>query len=144
MRKSLLTLMLLTLSLSVLAQKKPANCFQKMEAAFKERGAYTIADEMHRNVIISFFEGDNDVMCVNGKVRVENGKIISVFLQYSDATYELMDVKFYNQNKQNPGISNGISEMIYTADGQKLKVVFIEQLRPKKKQFQQAVIPDDL
>lgn len=115
-----------------------------MEAAFKERGAYTIADEMHRNVIISFFEGDNDVMCVNGKVRVENGKISSVFLQYSDATYELMDVKFYNQNKHNPGISNGISEMIYTADGQKLKVVFIEQLRPKKKQFQQAVIPDDL
>ena len=143
MRKSLLTLMLLTLTVSVLAQKKDLNCFEKMESAFKERGAYTVADEMHRKVIVSFFEGD-DVMCVNGKVRVENGKISSIFLQYSDATYEIMDVKFYNQNKQAPSISNGISEMIQTADGQRLRIVFIEQLRPKKKQFQQATLPDDL
>lgn len=143
MRKSLLTLMLLTLTVSVLAQKKELNCFDKMESAFKERGAYTVADEMHRRVIVSFFEGDN-VMCVNGKVRVENGKISSIFLQYSDATYEIMDVKFYNQSKQAPGISNGISELIQTADGQRLRVVFIEQLRPKKKQFQQATLPDDL
>ena len=143
MRKSLFTLMLLTLSFSALAQKKELNCYEKMEAAFKERGAYTIADEMHRRVIVSFFEGDN-VMCVNGKVRVENSKISSIFLQFSDATYEIMDVKFYNQNKQAPSINNGISELILTADGQKLKVVFIEQLRPKKKQFQQATIPDDL
>jgi len=143
MRKSLLTLMLLTLTVSVLAQKKDLNCFEKMESAFKERGAYTVADEMHRKVIVSFFEGD-DVMCVNGKVRVENGKISSIFLQYSDATYEIMDVKFYNQSKQAPNISNGISEMIQTADGQRLRVVFIEQLRPKKKQFQQATLPDDL
>jgi len=143
MRKSLLTLMLLTLSVSVLAQKKELNCFEKMEAAFKERGSYTIADEMHRKVIVSFFEGD-EAMCVNGKVRVENSKISSIFLQYSDATYEIFDVKFYNQNKQAPGINNGISELILTSDGQKLRIVFIDQLRPKKKQFQQATIPDDL
>jgi hypothetical protein len=143
MRKSLLALMFISLSVSAIAQKKEMNCFERLEAAFKERGAYTIADDMHRNVIISFFE-DGNVSCVNGKVRVENGKISSIFLQFSDATFELMDIKFYNSQKQPPAINNGISELILTQDGQKLRVVFIEKLKPKKKQFQEATLPDDL
>lgn len=143
MRKSLLALMFIGLSVSAIAQKKEMNCFERLEAAFKERGAYTIADDMHRNVIVSFFE-DGNVSCVNGKVRVENGKISSIFLQFSDATFELMDIKFYNSQKQPPSITNGISELILTQDGQKLRVVFIEKLKPKKKQFQEATLPDDL
>jgi hypothetical protein len=34
--------------------------------------------------------------------------------------------------------------MIYTADGQKLKVVFIEKLKPKLKNVKTVTIPDDL
>jgi hypothetical protein len=143
MRKSLLALMFIGLAVSAMAQKKELNCFERLEAAFKDRGSYTIADDIHRNVIVSFFE-DGNVYCVNGKVRVENGKITSIFLQYTDATMELFDVKFYNSQKQPPTINNGISEMILTQDGQKLRVVFIEKLKPKKKQFQEAALPDDL
>jgi len=41
-------------------------------------------------------------------------------------------------------IVNGISEMILNADGEKFKVVFIEQLKPKKKAYKSVTLPDDL
>lgn len=134
-----LSLTLLTY-LSAFAQD---DCFKRLEDAFTKRGAYTIADDMHRNVIISFFdeEGSN---CVTGKVRVENGTIVSIFLQYGDDTYELLDKKFYNAKKMPPVIVNGISELIITADGEKLKVVFIDKLKPKAKSLKGANIPTDL
>ncbi|MGV3632168.1 MAG: hypothetical protein ACO1O6_13240 [Bacteroidota bacterium] len=119
------------------------DCFKKLEDAFTKRGAYTIADDMHRNVIISFFDA-NGSSCVAGKARVENGLIVSIFLQYKDDTYELLDKKFYNVKKTAPAITNGISEMIYTADGEKFRVVFIDKLKPKAKSYKNANLPDDL
>lgn len=119
------------------------DCFLRLQKAFDERGAYSIADDMHRNVILSFFE-DGSTHCIAGKCRVENGKITSVFQQYNDDTYELMNSKFYNSKKESPQIVNGISEMIFTEDGEKFKVVFIDQLKPKKKEFKTVDLPDDL
>jgi hypothetical protein len=119
------------------------DCFKKLEDAFTKRGAYTIADDMHRNVIISFFDA-NGSSCVSGKARVENGLIVSIFLQYKDDTYELLDKKFYNAKKTAPAITNGISEMIFTADGEKFRVVFIDKLKPKAKSYKNASLPDDL
>lgn len=140
MKKSLLALFFgLTLSAGVYGQ----DCFTRLQKAFDERGAYSIADDMHRNVILSFFE-DGGSYCLSGKCRVENGLITSVFMQYEDDTYELMNAKFYNSKKESPTIVNGISEMIFTADGEKFKVIFIDQLKPKKKQFKEVNIPDDL
>lgn len=126
---------------SLLAQKE--NCYEKLENAFLERGAYTVSDDIHRNVIISFFE-DDEVYCVKAKVRVENGFITSIFYYFDDNTSELYDKKFYNDKKQPPSIENGISEMITNAEGEKLKVVFIEKLKPKKKNLKRVEIPDDL
>ncbi|PWL24335.1 MAG: hypothetical protein DCO96_13965 [Fluviicola sp. XM-24bin1] len=119
------------------------NCFLRLQKAFDERGANAVADDMHRHVYISFFE-DGSARCVLGKARVENGKIVSVFLQYDDDTYELMDAKFYNMKGQPPVIINGISEMIKTADGEKFKIVFIDQLKPKQKTLKEVELPDDL
>jgi hypothetical protein len=133
-------LVILMLSVSTFAQD---DCFKKLEDAFTKRGSYTIADEMHRNVIISFFTPDG-TECVSGKVRVENGCIVSIFLQYDDNTYELYDKKFYNAKKTAPTIVNGISEMIFTADGEKFKVVFIDKLKPKQKSYKSVALPDDL
>lgn len=118
-------------------------CFVRLQKAFDDRGATTVADDMHRNVIISYFE-DGGSYCISGKARVENGTIVSVFLQYDDNTYELMEKKFYNANKQPPTIVNGISEMIFNADGEKFKVVFIDQLKPKKKEYKTVDLPEDL
>ena len=55
-----------------------------------------------------------------------------------------MEDKFYNLKKQPPIIVNGISEMISNADGEKFKIVFIDQLRPKKKAYKSVALPDDL
>lgn len=126
---------------SLFAQNE--NCYEKLENAFLERGAYTVSDDIHRNVIISFFEED-EVYCVKAKVRVENGFITSIFYYFDDNTSELYDNKFFNDKKQQPTIENGISEMITNADGEKFKVIFIEKLKPKKKNLKRVTIPDDL
>lgn len=145
MKKFLLVLISSLSFLGTYAQE--VDCFKKLEEAFKKRGSYAIADDMHRNVIISFFEmnGTTPVTsCVTGKVRVENGLITSIFLKFDENIFEPIESKWYNVKKTAPGIENGISEMIYTADGQKFKVIFIDQLKPKAKLPQKAKLPDDL
>ncbi|MES2589686.1 MAG: hypothetical protein V4622_11960 [Bacteroidota bacterium] len=119
------------------------DCFKRLEDAFNKRGAYQISDEMHRNVIISFFD-ENGSNCVKGKVRVENGTIVTVFLQYKDDSFELLDKKFYNSKKMPPLIINGISEMIITADGEKLRVIFIDKLKPKNKTLKESELLENL
>lgn len=140
MNKFLLLSVAFFLSMNAFSQK---TCFDKLEEAFTKRGSNTVADDMHRNVIVSFFEG-NQVNCIAGKARVENGAIVSVFVFFEDGTPELIDKKFYNAKKQPPMITNGISEMIYTQDGEKFRIVFIEKLKPKAKALKEAVLPDDL
>jgi hypothetical protein len=141
MNKSLLILLFISLAIKGFSQEQ--NCFQRLEKAFAERGSYTVADDIHRNVIVAFFESDQ-VMCVNGKARVDDGRITSVFLEYNDGTYQLMNQKLVNKSKEPAKVENGISEMIFASDGQKLRVVFIEKLKPKAKEFKQANLPNDL
>ncbi len=141
MKNFLLTVFVLTIGYGAFAQE--SDCFKKLEDAFSKRGSYTVADEMHRNVIISFFTPDG-TECLTGKARVENGTVVSVFLQYEDGTYYLLEKKFYNAKKMQPTITNGISEMIYTIDGEKFRVVFLDKLKPKSKSYKQAALPDDL
>jgi hypothetical protein len=141
MKKGLLILFISFLSTSSISLAQ--DCFTRLEKAFAERGSFSIADDIHRNVIISFFEAGG-TRCVSGKVRVENGTIVSIFLMFEDGTYELLDKKFYNAKKQNPAINNGISEMIMTADGEKFRVIFIDKLRPKQKAYKEISLPDDL
>lgn len=140
MKKSLLALFVIFMAFSSMSQ---GECFTRLQKAFDDRGAYSVADDMHRNVIITYFQ-EGGSYCISGKGRVENGLIVSIFLQYDDNTYELMDQKFYNAKKQPPIIVNGITEMIYNADGEKFKIVFIDQLKPKRKGYKTVNIPDDL
>lgn len=126
---------------AVVAQDK--DCFQVYEEAFKERGAYTISDNIYRNVMISFFDGE-EVYCVRAKVRVENGFITSIFFYYDDNTEELYEKKFNTLEGKSPRVINGISEMIINSDREKFKIVFIDKLKPKKKQLQRMIIPEDL
>ena len=124
-------------------EEKELNCFEKYEEAFKERGSYTISDNIYRNVMISFFEGE-EVFCVRGKVRVENGYVSAIFYYYDDNTEELYDKKFSNLNNEPPSVVNGISEIILNADRERLRVVFIDKLKPKRKKLQKMSVPDDI
>lgn len=140
MKRGLLLILITFISLSAKSQ----DCFTRLQKAFDDRGAYSVSDDMHRNVILSFFEDGARAYCISGKARVENGLIVSVFRQYEDDTYELMEKKFYNSKKQPPTIVNGISEMVYNTDGEKFKVIFIDALKPKKKSYKEITLPDDL
>lgn len=140
MKNILLLALTLMLGTASFAQD---DCFKRLEEAFAKRGSYTVADDMHRNVIISFFSADG-TECFNGKARVENGTVVSIFLFYEDGSTYLYEKKFYNAKKLAPQITNGISEMIYTVDGEKFRVVFIDKLKPKQKSFKTANLPDDL
>ncbi len=141
MKKSVLVLILMFVGFAGFSQ---GECFVKLQKAFDDRGANPVADDMHRNVIISYFQEGGGSFCISGKARVENGLIVSIFLQYDDNTYELMEKKFYNSNKMGPTIINGISEMIFNADGEKFKIVFIDTLKPKKKSYKSVELPEDL
>ncbi len=140
MKKSILAILSLIITVTAFSQEN--DCFTKLEKAFEKRGANTVADDMHRNVILSFFEG-TESYCLNGKVRVENGNITSIFIQYKEGDYELYDKKFWNAQKNPPKINNGISEMILTQDGEKLRVVFIEKLKQKQREYSKTQLPDD-
>jgi hypothetical protein len=140
MKKNLLFLSVILFSSVSFSQ---GDCFKKLEDAFTRRGSLSIADAIHSNVIVSFFE-EGGTRCVGGKVRVENGTITSVFLQFNDNSYELMEKKFYNAKKSPPIIVNGISEMILTTDGEKFRIIFIDKLKPKKQIYKEINLPDDL
>jgi hypothetical protein len=140
MKKGILVLSYMIIGFSSFSQE---DCFRRLEDAFAKRGAYTVADDMHRNVIISYFEKEG-TRCVSGKARVENGQVVSIFIQYDDNTYELMEKKFYNDKKAPVTIENGISQMIFTPDGERFKIVFIEKLKPKQKTVKEATLPDGL
>lgn len=141
MKRNLLFLAFgLLISLSSFSQ----DCFLKLQKAFDDRGANPVANDMHRNVILSFFEESGSTYCLSGKARVENGVVTGVFLMYDDGTYELMQAKFYNSNKEAPKIVNGITEMIFNSDNEKFKIIFIDTLKPKKKGYKSFELPEDL
>lgn len=140
MKKTALLLFFTFLFSGAFAQ---TGCLAEWKAVFEKRGSYSVSDDMHRKVYISFVE-DGDSYCVAGKARVENGKVVSVFLQYEDGTFELMDMKLLNKEGRLPGIRNGVSEEIINEEKQHFYVIFVEKLKPKKKEYKTVGGPGDL
>ena len=97
------TFLLLFFSVLISSAFSQSGCYSEWKEVFTKRGAYTVSDDMHRKVILSFIE-EGESFCVYGKVRVENGKIVSVFVQYENGEYELMDGKLANVKKTPPSI----------------------------------------
>ena len=140
MRKSYALLVFLLFSFLTQAQE---SCFTKLEQAFIKRGAYPIGDDVHTNVILSFFNSDGTSLCVTGRLRVENGRIVHIAVYYDDGTYGTYEKTFANEKKNPPVVVNGISEMIFASDNEKFKVIFIDKLKPKQKALKEYV-PTDL
>jgi hypothetical protein len=139
MKKILLLLLLSCVVTGAYSQ----GCLEAWRDAFKKRGAYSVADDMHRKVYVHFIDGE-DSYCVSGKARVENGKIVSIFLQYEDGTYELMDMKIRNISGSPAGISDGVSEEMINELGDHFYVIFVEKLKPKKKEYKTVGGPGDI
>lgn len=134
------TFLLLLFSAFLSQSFAQTGCYSEWKSVFEKRGAYTVTDDMYRNVIISFIEGEES-FCIYGKVRVENGKIVSIFVQYEDGEFALMDQKFTNKVNRPPGIVNGISEEITNEAGEKFYVMFIDKIKPKKREYKKAAGP---
>ena len=139
---SILTAVLvLAFNTSVSAQDE--GCFERLKKAFDERGSYTVSDDIHRNVIVVFFD-DAESTCVKGKARVVNGSLESIFIFYDDNTSELYVDKPTNAKKEPVKIENGISDVVRTRNNERIRVVFIDSLKPKQKSFRKVQLPDDL
>ncbi|MGE4070682.1 MAG: hypothetical protein AB7E72_05855 [Lysobacterales bacterium] len=106
------------------------DCLARLERAFDTRGSGPVDDGMHQNVYLAYL-ADGERYCVNGAARVLDNSIVEIYLQYEDGSMGAMEPKFYNAARQVPGIDNGISELIYNADGEQFKVVFIDALNPE-------------
>lgn len=139
MKKTLLLLFFSVLVSGAYSQE----CLTAWKKAFKERGAYSVSDDMHRKVYINFVDGD-DSYCVEGKARVENASIVSIFIQYLDGTYELMDMKISNTQGKPAIIIDGISEEMMNDKGEHFYVIFVEKLKPKKKAYKTVGGPGDM
>lgn len=115
--------------------KKELTCFEAYKKEFDERGSYPIEDGKYSGVIISLTttEGTD---CVYGKVLVEAGYVTTIWIQYDDNSYEFLDRKYKGSNKGK--IVNGIAEPIVTTSGETIQVVFVDKIKPKKKQFKKA------
>lgn len=130
--KNTLTLFLFTfLFTGAFAQ---TGCLKEWRDVFEKRGSYSVSDDMHRKVYIAFVE-DGDSYCVAGKCRVENGRIVSIFFEFEDGTFDLMDLDFHNNAGRPPGIENGISEEIINENKEHMYVIFVDKLKPKKKEY---------
>jgi hypothetical protein len=130
---------------SVAAQTTPVQektCLEKWQDAFKKRGADAIGDGMHRNVIVSITDKEG-TECFVGKARVELNKVNSIFVLLEDETYELFEPDQFKE-KAPRKIENGVSEAWVSNDNRTFRVVFIEKLKPKAKEFKKAPDPGDL
>ncbi|MDA0310346.1 MAG: hypothetical protein O3C46_06450 [Bacteroidetes bacterium] len=125
------------------------SCYQQWAAAFDARGAEDVSDGWHEDVVVSirYSTGKND--CWMGKVEVKGGKIQNVYLKYVDNKYEHYQPEPKKEVSENylriqPG--TGISSTLRLKDDTLVNVVFKNKLKPKKKSFQQAPLPnlDDL
>ena len=112
MTRILLSFLLLGSSLLMNAQTQPAlNCFEKYAKKFEERGANNVEDGWHEGVVISIRKG-SVAECIPGKVKVENGRIVAIYRQFSDGTFEETPMKKTYKSGSEIVIVNGISYSI--------------------------------
>ena len=112
-------------------------CLEQYQTQFKERGASPVDDGNHK-VIISITT-ETGTECYEGKAKVEGATVIALYLSYEDGTTEFLERKYKGISK--PKITNGISEVLTTTDGETIQVVFVTKILPKKKQLKKATGP---
>jgi hypothetical protein len=127
------------------AESTVHTCYAQWETAFNARGSEDVADGWHEGVIVSIRHSTGKNECLMGKVQVKEGKIGPIYLKYVDNKYEEYrpeSKKSINNNvlKINPG--SGISTTLRQNDDTLVNIIFKDKLKPKKKSFQQAPLPD--
>jgi len=141
MKKCLLALFISLPALATFAQttaKKEATCYDSYKKEFDDRGAYNVEDGKYTGVVVAVATSSG-TDCVSAKVQVEEGFVTTIWLQYEDNTFEYLDRKYKGPSKAK--IVNGITEALVTVDGESIYVIFVDKIRPKKKQLKKITGP---
>lgn len=119
------------------------SCYAAYARVFEARGARDVEDGMHDNVIITIRQGVR-ADCYKGKVKVDKGVVKEMFIKFTDGGYDVFSPNL--KSDQVPEIVNGISKTIITADDRLINVLFINYIKPKKKEYERVSLPnpDDL
>ena len=144
MRKFLLCIAVLIAFSSAKAQpkEKKTTCHQKYAQVFEKRGANPVEDGVYDNVIITFRKGSL-ADCFYGKVNVIKGKIntLDMHLKFADDSYERIQRQFRYPD-EDVTIEGGMSRTMVTEDDELITILFIKNIRPKKKAYMKAADPD--
>lgn len=128
------------------AQDITNNCYVQWQKAFDARGANKVADGTYDDVILSIRSANGErADCYIAKVNVKDGAIRDIQIKFVNGKYEQF-VTNYKYDDSKATITNGISKTLQTADNELVNVIFTNQLKPKKIEYQRAPLPniDDL
>ena len=64
-----------------------------------------------------------------------------MFLKFEDGTFEKLELQFKYKEKL-VTLINGISNVILTVDEELVNVLFVKNIKPKKKKYAKAAEPD--
>ena len=142
--KKIITTLILTAIVSVAFAQSEAQptCYTKYAKVFEKRGAKEVADGTYDNIIITIRKGTM-ADCFYGKVTINNGDVDyeNMYLKFEDGTFEKLDLTFKNE-KKSIRIVNGISNTFVTEDEELVNVLFVKNIKPKKKKYAKAAEPD--
>lgn len=117
-----------------------SSCYNQWAKAFEVRGADDVKDGWHDGVVLSIRSGSK-TKCFTAKVQVEGGVIKEIFIKYVDGKYDAYK-PVYKYEDQKASITNGISKTMQTIDDELINVIFINHLKPKKKAYELAPLPE--
>lgn len=122
------------------AQTEETSCYNQWAKAFEIRGADDVKDGWHDGVVLSIRSGSK-TKCYTAKVEVSTGSIKEIFIKFVDGKYDLYKPA-WKYTDQKATIINGITKTLQTMDDDLVNVIFINHLKPKKKAFELAPLPD--
>jgi hypothetical protein len=140
MKKSIVLLALLGLfSLNTYSQDD-VSCYMEYSKVFEQRGANTVEDGDHDNVIITIRSAvGTKAECLMGKVKVKDKKVVEMKFRFTDGSFEKYEPSY--KFTQDAIITNGISKTLITVDDKLVNVLFINHIKPKKKEYEKAPLP---
>jgi len=140
MKNIIFLFVFLSSSLIAIAQED-ITCYQKYAKVFEVRGANEVSDGVHKNVIITIRKG-SFADCFMGTVSVKNGTVDvnSIRLSFVDNSTERFNRSY--KYEEPITIVNGMSRTMVTRDDELVNVLFIEEIKPKKKEYMRAPDPD--
>lgn len=115
------------------------SCYEQYRKVFERRGANPVEDGVHENIILSVRTGEV-AECYVARVVVQQSVIVEVSLYFEDGTYDKVDYIF--KDKSTWSIQNGMSKTKITDKDQYINILFVNKVKPKKKNLMVAPKPN--